>query len=321
MIDIVNKLESVSFVIPGSTTVSVTLPLDDYLQTNYAQEELNVSLVHTDVLEADQLVAGEMPQKPHEAVLDKAIADKFLRDGLGKAVGLDSVEKFIGRRITIPNLDDYKIVGISDTESPSLFVDSSQVMYILSNANSASEDYSIMGDNYEEYEADAEYEDSDDAVRSGKVMDLDLAKNKIEIKKGEKPDDKYETIINAGYEDEISIGRTVNTKVGGHKLKVVGYYTSDSADDDTYYVDSSTIRADYISKQKDFTAYAPNTKQLKSLLDKDKGKVNFVREYEIVEFKFQPEGAILIANWSDGQMQTMTFEANGENLLSNDEQQ
>ena len=64
-----------------------------------------------------------------------------------------------------------------------------------------------------------------------------------------------------------------------------------------------------------------NERLLKSLLDKDKGKVNFVREYEIVEYKFQPEGAILIANWSDGQMQTMTFEANGENLLSNDEQQ
>ena len=58
-----------------------------------------------------------------------------------------------------------------------------------------------------------------------------------------------------------------------------------------------------------------NERLLKSLLDKDKGKVNFVREYEIVEYKFQPEGAILIANWSDGQMQTMTFEANGEDLL------
>ena len=275
MIDAVGALESVSFVMPGETTISVTLPLDDYLQTNYAQENLNVSLVHSDVLEPEQLAAGLMPEKPHDVVLDKAIVDKFLRDGLGKAVGLDTVEEFIGRRITVPNLDEYRITGISDTKSPSLFVDKSQVIYILSNGNSVEEDYSIMGDGgYEEEDY------SDDEIRSGMVMDLDLAKNKISIKKGERPDDKYEAIINANYEDEIPIGRALNTKVAGHKLKVVGYYTSDSAEDDTYYVHSSTIRADYISKQKNFTAYAPNTAKLKALLDKEglSAKINDTRD-------------------------------------------
>ena len=87
-------------------------------------------------------------------------------------------------------------------------------------------------------------------------------------------------------------------------------------DEKTYYGTMQIGRKYFV-----FLRSLDNERLLKSLLDKDKGKVNFVREYEIVEFKFQPEGAILIANWSDGQMQTMTFEANGENLLSNDEQQ
>ena len=87
-------------------------------------------------------------------------------------------------------------------------------------------------------------------------------------------------------------------------------------DEKTYYGTMQIGRKYFV-----FARSLDNEQLLKSLLDKDKGKVNFVREYEIVEFKFQPEGAILIANWSDGQMQTMTFEANGENLLSNDEQQ
>ena len=87
-------------------------------------------------------------------------------------------------------------------------------------------------------------------------------------------------------------------------------------DEKTYYGTMQIGRKYFV-----FLRSLDNDRLLKSLLDKDKGKVNFVREYEIVEFKFQPEGAILIANWSDGQMQTMTFEANGENLLSNDEQQ
>lgn len=81
-------------------------------------------------------------------------------------------------------------------------------------------------------------------------------------------------------------------------------------DEKTYYGTMQIGRKYFV-----FLRSLDNERLLKSLLDKDKGKVNFVREYEIVEFKFQPEGAILIANWSDGQMQTMTFEANGEDLL------
>ena len=87
-------------------------------------------------------------------------------------------------------------------------------------------------------------------------------------------------------------------------------------DEKTYYGTMQIGRKYFV-----FLRSLDNERLLKSLLDKDKGKVNFVREYEIVEFKYQPQGAILIANWSDGQMQMMTFEANGENLLSNDEQQ
>ena len=87
-------------------------------------------------------------------------------------------------------------------------------------------------------------------------------------------------------------------------------------DEKTYYGTMQIGRKYFV-----FVRSLDNERLLKSLLDKDKGKVNFVREYEIVEFKFQPQGATLIANWSDGQMQTMSFEANGENLLSTDEQQ
>lgn len=258
MLDAVEKLQNVSYVMPGNTTMSVTLPLDDYLQTNYAQEELSVSLVQTDVLDPEDIIKGDMPSDKHEVVIDKALIDSFLREGLGAAVGLNKTDKFIGRRISVPNLDDYRIVGISDTESPSLFVDKSQVMYILSNGNTGDDDYSIMG----------EEDESDDVIKSGRVMDIELAKNNITIKKGEKPDAKYEAVINEAYVDEIPIGRQLSTKAAGHKLKVVGYYSSDSAEDDTYYVHASTVRADYISKQKNFSAYTTDASQLKSALEK-----------------------------------------------------
>ena len=291
MIELLDSLDSVSYVIPGDTRINITLPMDDYLQTSYAQEDLNVSLAMTKVLTPEQLVAGAMPAEPNEVVLDKALIDSFLRDGLGNAIGLDTMEEFIGRKLKVQNLDDYVIVGISNTESPSLFVDESQVIYILSNGNAADDDYSFM-----EFGDD---EGNEDVIKSGRVMDLALAKNKIKIKKGDKPEAEFEAIINVIHEDEIEIGKNLPVKMAGHKLTVVGYYTSDSADDDTYYVHADTVRADYISKQKNFTAYAENTALLKSMLNKEglSSKVNDTRDKKayINARKDQLTSAIIVA--------------------------
>jgi hypothetical protein len=117
--------------------------LDDYVQTSYAQEDISVSLVFSTMLTPEQLITGTMPAKPDEVVLDKTVIDDFLRDNLGKSICLDSMEEFIGRRITVPNLEDYRIVGICDTDSPSLFVDPDQAMYIITNAKDVGEDISL----------------------------------------------------------------------------------------------------------------------------------------------------------------------------------
>ncbi|MBR0380429.1 MAG: ABC transporter ATP-binding protein/permease [Mogibacterium sp.] len=289
LLGVVEGLESVSYVMPGETRISITLPLDDYLQTNYATEELTVSLALTEVLKPEELVAGAMPSEPNDVVIDKSIIDEFLREGRGKAVGLDTMEEFIGRRLTVPNLDDYRIVGISNTESPTLFIDGSQMIYILSNANEVNAEFAFG----------AGGEESEDLIKSGKVKDLDLAENKIKIKSGRKPENIYEAIINADHEEEIAVGKTLSVKMAGHKLKVVGFYTSDSAGEDTYYVHSDTIRADYIGKQKNFSAYAPDPQQLKSILDSENlpSKINDVRDRKayIHQRKDQLTSAIIVA--------------------------
>ena len=290
LMNVVDSLDSVTYVLPGETRKSVTLPMDDYLQTGYAEESLSVSIALAGVLAEEDIVAGSLPSDVHEVVLDKAVIDLFLRDGLGKPIGLDTMEEFIGRRITVNNLPDYTIVGISDTESPSLYVDGSQALYILTNADDYEDDYSYMGE---------DDEDSGDAIRSGRVKDLELATNEIKIKKGNKPQDVFETIISADHEDEIAIGKSINTKMAGHKLKVVGFYTSDDMDDDTYYVNADTVKADFVRKQKNFTVYAPNTTQVKALLDQQNlsSKVNDTRDRKkyIHERKDQLTSALLVA--------------------------
>ena len=289
LLDSVDALDETAFVLPGDTRKIVTLPMDDYLQTNYAQEDLSVSLVLTSVLDPEQLIAGSMPEDPHDVVIDKALIDAFLRDRTGVAVGLDTMEEFLGRRIKVPNLDDYRISGISDTQSPSLFVDKSQVMYILSNGDDPDEDLSIMGEGDEE----------EDVIKSGSVMDLDLSKNRIKVLKGRKPEKAFETIVNEYYEDEVGIGKKIDTKVAGRKLTVVGYYTSDAVDDDTCYVSADTIKADYIRKQKNLSAYAPDVQLLKAALD-DEGlsyKVNDSRDRKayINEHRDQLTSSIIVA--------------------------
>lgn len=259
MLDIIGALETVDYVLPGETRKSVTLPLDDYIQTSYAEETVMVSIVLTSALDPDVLVAGSMPEDPHDVVIDKSVVEGFLRDDLGRVVCLESIEDFIGRKITIPNLEEYRIAGISDTESPSLFVDPDQATYIITNADDADGELSLgflQGG-----------EEEIDYVKTGKIMDLDLSDNRIKITKGKKPKKAMEVILNDIHQDEVKIGDAINVEAAGEKLKVVGFYTSDLADDDTYYVHTDTIEKDYAGKQKYISAYASDISLLKYILD------------------------------------------------------
>ena len=292
LMKVVASLDSVSYVMPGDSKKSLTMPMDDYLQTGYATADLAVSLVQSDVLTSEQVIIGSMPSKPHEVVVDKMVIDSFLRDQTGKPIGIDSAEKFIGRKLRVPNLEDYTIVGISDVQSPSLFADKSQMLYILTNSGNQTDDYAFEDD---------EEEEEQDIIQSGRVKDVALAPDGVQLKQGEEPKKLYEVLISDSHEEEedYAIGRNISTKMAGHKLKICGYYHSDSANDDTLYVGENTIRADYIRKQKNFSVYAPNTTQVKSLLDTQSlpAKINDVKEKKayIHERKDQLTSALAVA--------------------------
>ena len=259
LMDLVESLDNVDYVLPGETTIRVTLPMDDYIQSDSAQEDITVSLVLADVLDPELLIAGSMPVSNTDVVLDKMVIDRFLRDSRGKAIGLDSMEKFIGRSIKVPNLDEYRITGIVDTGSPSLFAGKGQAMYILSNARDASEKITISFADDDESETDI--------VRSGKMMDLDITRSRIEITKGHAPEAAYEVIVNESHSNDLKLGKTIKTEVNGQKLRVVGFYKSNTAYDDTYYVNADTIRKYYTGKQKYFTVYTQDTALLKAMFD------------------------------------------------------
>ena len=163
------------------------------------------------------------------------------------------------------------------------------MIYILSNANDVNDEFAFDGGDGE----------AEDIIKSGKVKDIDLATSEIKVKSGKAPESIYEVMISADHEEEIEIGKTLSVKVAGHKLKLVGFYTSDNAGEDTYYVHADTIRADYIGKQKNFSAYAENPQQLKAILDSENlpSKINDERDRRayIHQRKDQLTSAIVVA--------------------------
>lgn len=263
LMNVIEGLDSVSYVLPGDTKCAVDFPMDDYLQTSYATADINVSIALSNTLIEEQILYGKLPKGKKDVVIDKFLIDKFIRENKGKSIGLLTPEQFIGRNIKVPNLTDFVIVGISDVQSPSMFVDKSQAMYILTNSKGRSEEET------RDYGMSIEMDSLDDTnlVQSGKIKDRKLAKSNIKIKTGSEPKEPYEVIVNKAYEYEYTIGKTIPTKMGGKKLKVVGFYTSDESQEETMYVTSETIKRDFIKKQKNFSVYAPNVKQVQTMLE------------------------------------------------------
>ena len=192
------------------------------------------SLASKDMISEADLLYGRMPENEHEIVIDKMVYD---RAESIKMIGLYEASRMLNSKVYVGNeLIEYTIVGISNLESPSIYVYNSQFINIIDNSNS-------------------EYESGDN---NGTVYDYELYKNNIKIVKGNVPSNDYEVIINNDLRDEYKINKYLdNVKVNGNKLKVVGYYTS-SDNSNNYYVNSNTNKYELINSNKKFIIYSDN---------------------------------------------------------------
>ena len=246
LINELSKIEGIKYVIPGSSTVAVTIPMDDYLQTAQNKNNVNASVTYMSTITEKNLVQGKMPTNDHEVVIDKMILEKFIDEKKGVSIDLTTVDQFIGRKISIPNLDDYVITGIADTDSPSLFVNDNQVMLIITNAEEASSQVSTG--------VGGAMANVENETVSDPVLDYALAPSSLTIKKGRAPEADYEVIVNYSHQLEYELNKTIDKKMNNTALKVVGFYKSDTLADN-YYVSSHTNYLDYLSKQKICSVY------------------------------------------------------------------
>ena len=97
-------------------------------------------------------------------------------------------------------------------------------------------------------------------------------------KKGKKPENDYEVIVNISNKEEMKLNKEINGLVNGKKLKVTGYYDSKTNRQD-YLVNNNTVKYNLITKNNEFMIYPKNKEEAKALLSNDYG-LNVIDVYE-----------------------------------------
>lgn len=229
---------NVNYVIPGKSNVNFNFKIDDYYQTSDILFTLSGSLSSINMINKNNIIRGRMPSNESEIVIDKITYDNL--NNTVKCAGILTINDILNRDVYLDSLN-YKIVGIVDMGSPSIYTYESEFTNII--ALSKNSDTSIYGDYIEE-------------SSTSDIYDYNIYKDSIKLKKGNYPVNDYEVIINDINSEEYEIGKYVDYKVNDKKLKVVGYYTSSKTSMYKYLVNNNTIKYNNILNNKGMSIYA-----------------------------------------------------------------
>lgn len=227
---------NVNYVIPGKSSVNFNFKIDDYYQTSDTVFSLSGSLSSINMINKNNIIRGKMPSNENEIVIDKVVYNNL--NSTVKCAGILTINDILNRDVYLDSLY-YKIVGIVDMESPSIYTYESEFTNIIA----LSKDDDVYGSYIEENST------------SG-IYDYNIYKDSIKLKKGNYPVNDYEVIINDINSEEYEIGKYVDYKVNDKKLKVVGYYTSSNTSMDKYLVNNNTIKYNNILNKKGVSIYA-----------------------------------------------------------------
>lgn len=210
---------------------------------------------------------GRMPENKQEIVIDAFILNKMIGKGgwyRASQVGINNIEQFLGRKINNGGmsemyqntskikLDSFTIVGISNLTSPCIYMDKSNFINLFANTSEATSDsyggIITLG---------STVATTEQQVLTQNIYDVNLAKDKIELSKGKMPENDYEIIVNESNSSIMKLNKTIDEKINGNNLKVVGYYTSNE-DINSYFTTENTIKYKLLSEKSNITIYSNN---------------------------------------------------------------
>lgn len=268
--------QNINYLLPGNSEINFIMRYNDYYQTSQAQSYLAGSLSSINMITKEDLILGRMPENDYELVVDKMSLNNMLNDPntQAKYLGITKYDELLNREVSLKNMDKFKIVGVSDLNSPSIYANENMFINMLINSYDSDTYYY-----YDEYDTDTISDDD-------KLIDYELMKNVVSLKKGRYPTNDYEVIINYNLKDEYKLNKKIDYEVNGTKLKVVGYYTSNK-DIQKYLVSNTTMKYFLITNSSNITIYPKDKTQV---LDEFRSKkVNIQDSYDYSRNKYIEE--------------------------------
>ncbi len=258
---------TVEYALPGSGKINMSMKYDEYWQTSWGGTMFSGSLSASENLTEEDIKYGSLPENRYEVAIDALLIKRAQEENPDMIhAGYKEPEELIGRHLTLKELPAFTIVGITDKESPCIYASKSLFINMLANNNSS--DY-YEGE-YEEDEADidevAETYNDDGSITvsappASKLVDYALYKEKVQIEDGSSwPENDYEVLVDSDYSKSMKIDSKIKTKVNGHKLTVVGYYTSDEVQG-KFFVSNNTIKYRLIGESENMTVKAAGDKE------------------------------------------------------------
>ena len=246
-------MENVDYALPGDSIVNFAMTFEEY----YQAQGLLVSGSLSDVakLKKSDITAGRLPENPNEVVVDEMVVKNMIKNANARELGIKTGKDVLERTLKQPNMPDIKIVGITNRQSPSIYVDRSKLLPIIMHD---------PGQNAVEAVVNPQYATETDAILP--YSEYANAGN-IQIVKGEAPSKDFEVLVPESLKEEVAIGKPINVKINGNYLIVCGYYHDDRKAGGLYVTDNTNF-INAVSKYKTLTI-APKNKE--ALLDSLQG--------------------------------------------------
>lgn len=264
--------DNFNYIMPGDSKVSLTMPYENYYQLQNNSATIGGSLSDSEKLKTSDLLYGRMPENKKEVVVDKMILKSAIDDQQTKMAGFGAAKDFLDQKVTVPNMPDMKIVGITDKSSPCVYADREIFINLLSNIPDENEATQNEGGG-----------EGGENQNTG-LLDYHLKKNTVDLKKGSWPTGNYEVLVSDNNKEEMPLNKEIAKKVNGHKLKVVGYY-KDKENSDFMLVNKNMIKYNLIKSMSNITVCPKDKDAAISQLQEDQVNVKDIYADSKKEYK------------------------------------